>query len=284
MYRMLLKQNVPFDVIFSPKQRLDKNLLGSLLYQSKKVLNPGFNNSFLIPKISKTLTLGECITTQPAWACKSRHPGIMLAEKYTVTYSHYFLTKKSHNIYKFEFMSNFLKFKNKNFFIYNQSIIKKNIKNIFLLILNLGYSGGAVYTAPCLQLDGEISVFNNYGLKKKSAQRISKNKPLACETDITVILDLHENIGKISFYKSLGTPIIAITDHYTNPSVVDYPILVDKIDFFTKYFVFSALINLFLTGKSLKIKYYKNVYIHLKNLLFLNQAFTRSLLKVSIYK
>ena len=283
MYRLLLKKNIPLETVGSFDIQVDRNILYSLLYCIKKKLNPGFRDSFLIPYVNKNIIMGSRINTYIARGDSFQHPGIAVAEKYAATYARYFLTEKSHNIYKFEFMSDLLKFKNKNFFIYTQSIIKKNIKKIFLLILNLGYGDRAFYIAPCLQLNDEILVFNNYGLKKNPRRRIIKNKPLGIKSDLTVILDLYESFGKISFYRSLHTPIIAITDHYTNPSAVDYPILVDKVDFFTKYFVFSTLINLFLVGKSLKNKYYRSTYIRVKNLSFLNRAAARRVLKVLLY-
>lgn len=283
LYNMLLKKNILFSIIHNPPVKSDINLLYLLFYQVKKAIIFDSSRSSVVYRSGKNFPGSRRINTYTAVPFNHQNSGSLAVKNYTLMYENYFLTEKSHNIYKFEFMANFFKFKNKNFFIYSRALIKKNIKNIFLLILNLGYGGRSFHFAPCFQLTGEINFFNTYALKKKSRQHLKKNKPLPGIADIVVILDLHENFGKISFYKSLQTPIIAITDHYTNPNVVEYPIIVDKLDFFTKYFVFSTLSNLFLTGKSLKNKYYQNNYIRLKNLSFLNQSTVSSVLNVSIY-
>lgn len=283
LYHLLLKKNILIELFFKPFVKINKSYSHVLFYNLKKTITADQNKSFIAPKIIVPTREGAGILSYIVGSNNFHKIGSSLVDQYVLVYSSYFFKEKSHNIYKFGFMANFFKFKNKSFFIYHQPIIKKNIKNIFLLFLNLGYGGRSFHWAPCSQLVAELSVFNTYALKTISTSPIKKNTPLTGSVDLAVILDLNENFGKISFYKSLRIPIVALTAHYTNPEIIDYPIIVDTVDYTTKYFIFCSLSNVFLAGKSLKNRYYRSNYIKTRNLSILNKSIVYSLLKVSIY-
>lgn len=283
LYQLLLKKNILIELFAKSRPLLSINSLNLLFYQLKKTIISDQNSSFIVPKIINNKNFCRQITSYIIGNNNFHKAGNSLVDGYVTIYSYYFFNEKSHNVYKFGFMTNLFKFKNKNFFVYHQSIIKKNIKNIFLLFLNLGYGGKSFHWASCRELEAEVNIFNKYSLKKISKQKIRKNKPLEGSADLVVILDLQENFNKISFYKSLGAPIVGVTSHYTNPEVVDYPILVDTLDYATKYFIFCCLSNIFLTGKTLKNKYYRRAYVRMRNLSFLCRASVSGLLNVSIY-